>query len=374
MTTNAVAEADFSIIRYAQCWEDADVLLKGLDIQPGARCLSICSAGDNTLALLTRDPKEVVAVDLSPAQIACLELRIAAYRTLDHAELIGLIGSRACDCRAALYERCCKSGGMSNDAVAFWDARPADVAHGIGHAGKFESYFRLFRRRIMPLVHCRAVVAELFRSKSLDDRRSFYDRVWNNRRWRWMFALFFSRRVMGRLGRDPTFFRYVQGSVAERILSRARDALTVLDPSANPYLQWILLERHDTALPLALRPEHFDTIRARVDRVRWRLGPIEAALEECTADRRFDAFNLSDIFEYMSEAQSEALLRRLVSAANHNARLVYWNMLVPRSRPDSMRDSLTPLGDLAQALHCEDQAFFYSRVVVERVSRPGGPP
>jgi len=78
------AEANFSIIRYAQCWEDADVLLDALDIHPGDVCLSIASAGDNTLSMLTRRPARIVAVDLSPAQLACLEIRVAAYRTLCH--------------------------------------------------------------------------------------------------------------------------------------------------------------------------------------------------------------------------------------------------------------------------------------------------
>src|SRR5439155_15927305 len=80
MGTEIATRADFSIIRYAQCWEDADVLLDALDIHPGEVCLSIASAGDNTLALLTRNPKRVVAVDLSASQLACLELRVAAFR------------------------------------------------------------------------------------------------------------------------------------------------------------------------------------------------------------------------------------------------------------------------------------------------------
>ena len=46
--------------------------------------------------------------------------------------------------------------------------------------------------------------------------------------------------LVGRLGRDPEFFRYVQGSVSDRILSRARHALTVLPTHENPYLQFIL--------------------------------------------------------------------------------------------------------------------------------------
>src|SRR5437762_11455960 len=86
-------KADFSVVRYAQCWEDADVLLAGLDVQPGDVCVSVASAGDNTLALLTRSPSRVVALDLNPAQLACLALRVAAYRGLSHPELLELIGS-----------------------------------------------------------------------------------------------------------------------------------------------------------------------------------------------------------------------------------------------------------------------------------------
>ena len=99
------SEADFSVIRYAQCWEDADVLLDSLDIQPGDVCLSIASAGDNTLSLLARDPSRVVAVDLSAAQLACLEIRVAAYRTLTHADLLELIGTRPSTQRSELYRR-----------------------------------------------------------------------------------------------------------------------------------------------------------------------------------------------------------------------------------------------------------------------------
>ncbi len=49
-------KASFEDIRYAQLWEDADVLLAGLASKPGATLVSICSAGDNALAMLTLDP------------------------------------------------------------------------------------------------------------------------------------------------------------------------------------------------------------------------------------------------------------------------------------------------------------------------------
>src|SRR5207237_7608524 len=136
-----------------------DVLLEALDIRPGDRCLSIASAGDNALAMLARAPGRVVAVDLSPAQIACLELRVAGYRELEHAELLELLGSRPSARRDALYRRC--RSLLSGPSREFWDRHGAEVAAGIGGAGKFERYFALFRARVLPLVHSRRRVERL---------------------------------------------------------------------------------------------------------------------------------------------------------------------------------------------------------------------
>jgi S-adenosylmethionine-diacylglycerol 3-amino-3-carboxypropyl transferase len=147
MLSEVAAKSDFTLIRYAQCWEDADVLLQALQVQPGKTYLSIASAGDNALAMLARAPCKVVALDISAAQLACLELRVAAYRALAHRELLELIGSVPSERRQALYARC--RDGVSSEVRDFWDSRPDDVAHGIGSAGKFERYFALFRMRVL---------------------------------------------------------------------------------------------------------------------------------------------------------------------------------------------------------------------------------
>jgi S-adenosylmethionine-diacylglycerol 3-amino-3-carboxypropyl transferase len=364
MGSEVAAKADFSGIRYAQCWEDADVLLQGLDVQPGDVCLSIASAGDNALALLTRRPGRVIALDLSPAQLACVELRVAAYRELSHPELLELIGSTPSARRAALYQRCRPL--LSPAARDFWDAHPTAIAHGIGGAGKFERYFALFRTRILPLVHSRRSVEAMLGGGTPEQRREIYERQWNTWRWRLLFRVFFSRFVMGRFGRDPSFFSYVEGSVSDRILERARYAVTELDPAANPYLQWIMTGRHTTALPFALRPENFEAIRANLDRLEWHCRPIEDYLD-AAGPGVIDRYNLSDIFEYMSEENCHRLLEKLARCGRLGGRLAYWNMLVPRSRPESLAGRLRPLSELARKLHGEDKAFFYSRFVVEEV-------
>ena len=364
MGSEVSSHADFTIIRYAQVWEDADVLLEGLSIGPDDECVSIASAGDNALAMLAKGPRRVVALDLSSAQLACLELRVAAFRRLAHREILELVGSVPSDRRLDLYQTVRTE--LAPATRAFWDSRSDAIARGIGHPGKFENYFRLFRDRALPLIHARKTVAALLDSRDLSARRAFYDRTWNSWRWRLLFKIFFSRTAMGRLGRDPSFFRYVDGSVADRILDRTRHALTELDPHRNPYLQWILTGRHPTALPFYLREENFAAIRAGLDRLEWHQSSLEDYLAR-EEPGRFSKFNLSDIFEYMSEENTAALLRTIAVSARSGGRLAYWNMLAPRSAPEALRDRLQPLPDLSRRLHLADKAFFYSAFVVEEV-------
>jgi S-adenosylmethionine-diacylglycerol 3-amino-3-carboxypropyl transferase len=305
-----------------------------------------------------------VAIDLSAAQLACLELRVAAFRVLAHGELLELVGSRPSERRWELYSRCRPQ--LSESARALWDSRPAAVAEGIGHAGKFERYFALFRRLVLPLVHRRRMVDALLEPRTIEERRRFYDTRWNTWRWRLLFRAFFSRTVMGRLGRDPAFFRYVEEDVAASILTRTKHALTELDPSDNPYVHWILTGTHGDALPCALRPEHFDTIRRNLDRLEWHAISLEELLQR-SEDRALDRFNLSDLFEYVSLPNYHRMLDAIVRCSRPGARLAYWNMLATRRRPESMAARLRPLDDLASRLHLQDRAFFYSAFRVEQV-------
>ncbi len=368
MQTEVANRAKFFGIRYAQVWEDGDILLRALDIQPGDHCFSVASAGDNALLMLTCDPASVVAVDLSPAQIACLELRVAALRTLDHAALLEFHGSRPSTRRAGLYKNCRPL--LSQPAAAFWDAHAEALSGGFGSAGRFENYFRIFRERLLPLVHGRNRIQRLLKGGSPEAREIFYEKEWNTLRWRLLFRFFFSRTVMGFLGRSPAFFRYVEGSVAERILGRTRHALTYLDPSANPWLHWILTGTHGAVLPPWLEPANHERIVANLDRLTWRIGSVEQALDDATrTGTKFSRFNLSDIFEYMSEENTLNLLGQIAAASAPNARLCYWNMLAPRSGA-GLPAMLAPLDQLAKDLFPQDRAFFYSRLVVEQVPPP----
>jgi len=318
--------AKFDIIRYAQVWEDADLLIEALDVQPTDVVLSIASGGDNAFALLAQNPAKVYAIDLSDAQIALCERRKEMYRTLS------------------------------------WEEHLAVLQSEILPQGKFERYFKMFREKVLPLIHTLKRIDQLVAPKSAEERAKFYDKVWNNRRWRLMFRLFFSRRVMGKHGRDKEFFKFVVGSVAARILSRAKHALTNLDTSENPYLHYILYGEYKNAFPYSMRPENYEKIRANLDKIEFRKQSIEDFIENY--DGVIDAFNLSDIFEYMSQDGMDKLYDNMLSKSTVGTRFAYWNMLAPRSANNSRIETDEHKN---REFLLKDKAFFYSAFYLDKV-------
>ncbi|HEX5718129.1 MAG TPA: DUF3419 family protein [Thermoanaerobaculia bacterium] len=356
--------ARFDLIRYANVWEDAEVLREALRPAPGKRMLSIASAGDNSFALLGGGA-EVVAADLSPVQIALVDLKRAAIRRLTADECAAFLGFRRSERdRREVYEQLERD--LEPKSRDFWRERLDDVADGLAHHGKFESYFALFREKVLPLIHRRKTVLGLIEPRDQAGRQAFYESTWNNLRWRLLFRVFFSRFVMGRLGRDPEFFRYVEGSVAERILGRSRYALTVLPTHENPYLEYILTGNFSRTLPLYLRPEVYPEVKRNIDKLILFEGPIDQAAK-IHQDQGFDGFNLSDIFEYLDEPTSMEVYARLLDAARPGARFAYWNMLVPRRLSKSFPGRVRYLEAESKELFAKDLAWFYSAFVVEEV-------
>ena len=353
--------ARFDLIRYANCWEDAEILCAALQPAPGKRYLSIASAGDNSFSLIAHGAT-VVACDLSPAQLACVELRRAAFRRLNHSELLEFLGVTQSQDRLAVFNHL--ESSLPESSREYWNRHLQSIESGFIHAGKFEAYFRKFRQRVLPLVHSKKKVNQLLEPKTRADRVAFYNHRWNTFRWRILFRVFFSRFVMGRLGRDPEFFRYVEGSVSERILARTQHALTELGTHDNPFLNYILTGNYGNALPHYLKPENFESVREGLDRLILFEGPIQEAAGHHHEDG-FDGYNLSDIFEYMDEELCLSIYKQLLDAGRPGARFAYWNMLVPRSCPTELADQIMSHTEQARILLLEDKAWFYSAFVIE---------
>ncbi len=354
----------FDFIRYANCWEDPELLLGCFELRD--RCaLSIASAGDNSFSLLTLAPRKVVAFDLNPVQLALVELKKCAIARLEYPEFRQFLGFDASTQRLEVYRQRLRQQ-LSPAAQAYFDRHENLIADGIIHQGKFEHYFQLFHRRILPLIHRRSTAQALLAAKPLEQRRAFYRDCWNNLRFRLLFRLFFNRFVMGRFGRDPEFFKYVdQTFIADQLKQRTAYALTELPTDDNPYLHYILTGNFGPALPHYARAEHFRTIRQNLDALELfhgTPGDVAAHYRE-----KFHAFNLSDIFEYMGAGLTRQVAAQLLQCAAPGARLAYYNMMVERRLALDFPTRLAERPELAAALFRGNRAFFYHRFLIDEV-------
>lgn len=357
-------QAQFDFIRYANCWEDADILIRALKIKEGGSYLSIASSGDNSLSLLSKNPSLVLVIDINPAQLACVELRKSAFKHLSYEEVLEFLGIHKSKNRITFYQKI--KNNLSEESRKFWDEYQEFIKRGVIHIGKFENYFRLFRKFILPLIHTRKAVNQLLNIHNESERVSFYNQKWNTLRWKLLFRIFFSRKVMGRLGRDPAFFKYVETDVAGRIFKRAEYALTILPTDRNPYLEYIFTGNFGDSLPFYLRKENFNSIRTNLDKLILFKGNLQQAFE-AHKEIKFDGFNLSDIFEYMNYEQYKKELKHILDFSKPGSRLVYWNMLAERKYIDGFENKIRFLDEEANNLFKEDNAFFYKSLIIGEV-------
>jgi S-adenosylmethionine-diacylglycerol 3-amino-3-carboxypropyl transferase len=354
----------FERLLFGQYWEDPRMDEDALAIGPGQRVLSVVSGGCNTLSLALLGPERLVAVDLNPAQIWLLELKIHGALALEHGEYLELLGVRPSRRRRGLYAAC--RPRLSAGARRYWDTNVRMIERGVLRQGRYERYLEAFRK-LLVLLQGQRRIERLLQPRSPAERRRFYDEEWDTRAWRLFFRVFFSRAVLGRAGLDPRFFTYVQGieDFGGHFRSRAEHVLVDLPTEENYFLAQICLGRYqnERAMPPYLLAENFDRLRRVVERIEPVQAEIETVLDRATP-RSFDAFHLSNVFEWVSPDVFERMLRKIHRAARPGARLCYRNLLVRRCHPRALDGLFHPEDRLAARLLWTDRSFVYAHFEV----------
>ncbi|MCB0696202.1 MAG: DUF3419 family protein [Chitinophagaceae bacterium] len=359
--TELAKQVDFGLIRYANCWEDADVLLQGLSLQQGANVLCVASAGDNALSLLTTYPGSVVAVDVSEVQLCLVELKKAAFAILEYEELLVLLGVRGCTAtlRLQLYGKVREK--LSSTARKYWDEHKTILENGVIYSGKFERYFKQFREYILPFAHNKRAIIQLLERKSAEEQQVFYDKHWNTFRFRILMNVFFSKYVLGKYGRDPEFLKHVQVPVAQYIRQRAEQHLASLHCQDNYFVHMIFTGSFGALLPHYLRAENFPAIKSNIHKLELK----HTSVQEAAISGKYDAYCLSNIFEYMSATDFRELALSWVEHIPKGATLAYWNLMAPRSCSEVASQAYI-YNIKSKELTDLDNGFFYSRFIIEQ--------
>ncbi|KAG0005426.1 hypothetical protein BGZ80_007771 [Entomortierella chlamydospora] len=372
--TTIEASVDFSKIRYSQVWEDTRLLRQGLVLKPGSRVLSIASAGDNAFALLLDDPREVAAIDFSPAQLALCALKIAAYKTLDYVEFTQLLGFEldghdiGAEARVALYQDKVRQALTNDEYRSYWDENLDLIHNKIIHIGRLEKFFGMYRKYILPLAHYKSTTRTLLDSQDQAKQIKFFDSIWNNWVWRTGVRTFFGQMSLGHLGRDPKFFEHVRLDVGAFLLGKINNGVRNIPIWDNFYAEYVFTGQQTgkNSLPDYLIKENYDVIRSRIDRVKLVRADVLKYLQS-EESGQFDGYNLSDIFEWMDEDLFKTFLTAIHSKGTKDARICYWNLFVPRERPEELRDLIRSEVELSDAATAKDRTYFYRRFVIETI-------
>ncbi len=354
MSKNLEEKVNFGIVRYANCWEDAHLLLHALKPTKGDRILSIASGGDNSFSLLCNDPEVVIAVDISLPQLHLIELKYCAIKLLERNEIISFLGFTPGEKRMDIFDKI--KVHLSPAARSFWEGKLPDIKSGIIHSGKFEKYFQLFVRRILPLVHSQKTVNDLLAAKTAQEQVYFYNHKWNNWRWRILFKIFFSKILMGNLGRDKAFLAEVKVKVGPHIFNRAEQELQSVHAQQNGFLRYALTAGFGDWLPHYLRKEIFFSIKENIHKLQLQHAPLDRLL---LTQKKFDCMNLSNIFEYMNPRVFKNTGTIIINSIAKKGRIAYWNLMVPRSLAVTFPENL--LRENTSLLLKHDEGFFYDR-------------
>ncbi|KAK8061477.1 hypothetical protein PG994_007843 [Apiospora phragmitis] len=156
---------------YAFTWEDTRVDERILNLKSDDVVLCICSAGDN----VSVSPARIHVVDLNPTQNHLLELKLAAFSSLEYEDFWKIFGEgKHPEFRSLLLSK--MSPHLSSRAFQYWLSNHhifTKSQGGLYDTGGSKYGIRIFRW-ITRVFGCRSAVKALLASKTLNEQREIW--------------------------------------------------------------------------------------------------------------------------------------------------------------------------------------------------------
>jgi len=325
--------AAFGDLVYPQIWEDPVVDMEAMDLGQGHRVLTIASGGCNVLSYLTAAPDHILAVDLNPAHVALLKLKLAAARHLDsHADFLRFFGDAASERNVRIYDGVLRQH-LDAATRAYWDRRDksgrrritrfARGFHRYGLLGRFIGAAHLVSRLhgVRP--------ADLLEAATAAEQREFFERrlgpVFDTRIVRWIT----DRRIaLYGLGIPPAQFdKLAAGRPMAEVLKQRLGKLACDFPVRDNYFAWqAFARRYDDAsgrsLPPYLQPQHHATLRRTAHAVEVAPASLTTMLER-SPSASFDRYVLLDAQDWMDAGQINRLWAEIGRTAREGSRVIF---------------------------------------------------
>lgn len=361
----------FEGLVYPQIWEDPEVDLEALELGPASRVVTIASGGCNVLSYLTADPARIIAVDLNPAHIALLELKLTALRVLEAHEFRRFFADAAASENLWMYQTHL-APRLDPASRRYWEGRTLGSRRRIGWfaqgfyrkglLGRFIAAGHLAAR--LHGVDCRGILA----ARSLEEQRAWFesnlaplfDKAWVRSALRLPVAYF-------GLGIPPAqcdaMLKETGGEPADLVCERLRRLACDFPLERNYFARQAFARAYgEGALPPYLEPGNFEAIAARAGRVE----PVQENMTVRLAREpagSLDAYVLLDAQDWMNERQISALWAEIDRTAAPGARVIFRTAAeaspLPAKLPSGLLAGWHYEAERALALHTRDRSAIY---------------
>lgn len=362
MKSKINGQVPLSTLIFTLNWEDPESDVKAIDMKEGQTLMTITSGGCNTLNFLLHDPEKIYAVDINQAQTCVINFKIAAIKNLDHHEFISLLGLIKCDNRLELFSRI--QHDLSEESKLFWNQNSKLVKKGILFNGKFEKFVKL-AGKMLNLLQGSKKVKQLLSLQTLSEQRGFYNKRWNNKRWKLIFTLMFNKKRLAKKGLVAEYFHFDDGAqtFSESFYNRASKVLSDITIKSNYFLAAYFTGKYnnENEIPLYLKPDNYEKIKRNVNRIEVITADTKYWLEKMPP-YSIDGFCLSNICELMSEEDTRKLFTEVVRTAKPGAKVCFRNLMIPREVPEELQNIISKNKCLSETLLATDRSFVYSKV------------
>ena len=328
---------------YAQIWEDPEIDLEALALQPDSHVVAIASGGCNVLSYLTAGPARITAVDLSLAHVALNRLKLVAAQQLtswnDFHRFFGAADDKA---NVEIFDRLI-APHLDAESLAYWNGRSV---HQFGRRRisifARNAYKHGALGRFIGLAHVVARVygvrpRDLLSSRTLAEQRHFFETMlsplFDKPAVRWATS---NRLSLYGLGIPPAQYEALAGGRDMRVVLRERvEQLSCGFSLDRNYFAWQAFGRgygENGPLPPYLQRDNFDLVRTNADRVEVMNRSITEYLATCPAASR-DRYVLLDAQDWMTDAQLNALWSEITRTARPGARVIFRTAAEPSLLP-----------------------------------------
>jgi S-adenosylmethionine-diacylglycerol 3-amino-3-carboxypropyl transferase len=320
------ASSYFAGLNYSLANEDSRIESELLPL--GTRSvLAVAGSGARVLPLLSRRPSTLTVVDLSPAQLALTELRIALARSTQRSDFLEFLGYR--ETSAARRLEIFRSLPLS-EATRAHCQRAADrwAPAGWIYLGKWERHFLKINRILRTVLGTR--IDRIFAAPDLAAQVRAYEQHWRRGTFRAFLKVFASDFVFNNLLYRGQF----AGAQADR--TESRPTWQFLDEEFDRTFRTRLVRRSfflqlmflgKVAYEDGLPPEADVDVLSAVRSSKTRVTFTSENVLESIVRVPYDFYSLSNTLSYLPSTDALAMLSRVHPEAANGARLILRSFL-----------------------------------------------